>query len=421
MSVAMVSTGWLWAGTAAAQAAKATPDTPVIYGVAGNGMPGFSGDGASAKQAKLDRPTGVAVGGAGDLYISDTSNNRVRKVTVTNVITTVAGNGTPGFGGDGGPAANAQLKAPSGVVVDRSGNVFIADTLNGRIREVNSGGTISTIAGTGPCAGDDDGNGQGHTDTKAAAKRSSLGDGGAATAASLCRPTGLAADNNGNLYVTDSGNNRVRKIDRSGVISTIAGTGARGSSGDSGPGTAAKLAEPTGIALDALNDIFIADTGNNKVRVINVGGTVTTFAGTGAAAFGGDRGPATAAKLAGPSGLGIDQGGNVYISDTVNNRIRIVNQPGTISTYAGTGQDGYSGDGGPATDARLDKPTGAVVADSTHLYFSDTSNNRVRGITSGPPPVIPESNSILLLPISAVFVAGAGFLLLRRRRRISAL
>jgi hypothetical protein len=278
---------------------------------------------------------------------------------------------------------------------------------------VTSSGTISTYAGNGNCDNSDDGP-AGQDDNN---RSGNVGDGGQATNARLCSPTGLAVDRSGNLYVADTGHNRVRKVTTSGMISTIAGTGTAGSGGDGGPATGAALAGPTGLAVDAVTDVFVADTANNKVRVVNGAGLITTFAGTGSSGFAGDGGPATQAQLAGPTGLGIDPGGSVYVSDTRNNRIRIIKAAGTIATYAGTGVKGYLGDGGPAIDARMDAPTGAVIADSTHLYFSDTGNQRIRAVTSGPPPVIPETNYVMLLPISAVVVGGAGYLTLRRRRK----
>jgi sugar lactone lactonase YvrE len=415
-SAVMLSAGWVLAGTATAQTMDPTA-TPIIYRAAGNGMTGFGGDGQAAGKATLNRPTGVTADLSGNIYFADSLNNRVRKVTSSSsgIISTVAGNGSSGFGGDGGPASAAQLNQPSGVAVDSMGNLFIADTLNDRIRQVSASGRISTYAGDGNCdKGDDDP--PGHDDNRGSG---TIGDGGKATNALLCAPTGLAVDRSGNLYVADTGHNRIRKVTTAGTISTLAGTGSFGSSGDSGPATSAQLAGPTGLAVDAVMDVFVADTGNNKVRVVNTGGMISTFAGTGSSGFEGDGGPATRAKLASPTGLGVDPGGNVYVSDTRNNRIRVVKMAGTIATYAGTGVQGYFGDGGPATVAQMNAPTGTVIADGAHLYFSDTGNQRVRVITSGPPPMIPETNHILLLPASVVLVAvaGVGCLTLRRRRK----
>jgi sugar lactone lactonase YvrE len=416
-STVILSTSWAFTGTATAQTADPTGGTPIIYRAAGNGMTGFGGDGQAAGRATLNRPTGVTADISGNMFFADSLNNRVRKVTSSSsgIINTVAGNGSSGFGGDGGPANAAQLSRPSGVAIDSMGNLFIADTLNNRIRLVSTSGQISTYAGNGNCdKGDDDPPGQDDNSRSA-----NIGDGGKATNALLCAPTGLTVDRIGNLYIADTGHNRIRKVSPSGIISTIAGTGSSGSNGDGGPATSAALAGPTGLALDVAADLFVADTGNNKVRVVNTGGMISTFAGTGSSGFAGDGGPATSAKLAGPTGLGIDPGGNVYVSDTKNNRIRVIKMAGAIATYAGTGVKGYFGDGGPATSAQMNDPTGTVIADGTHLYFSDTGNQRVRAITSGPPPMIPETNYILMLPISAVLLGGAGvgYLTLRRRRK----
>jgi hypothetical protein len=244
-----------------------------------------------------------------------------------------------------------------------------------------------------------------------------VGDGGPATKAELCAPTGVAVDNSLNLYIADTADNRIRKVTAAGIISTVAGNGQYGSSGDGSAATGAKLFFPTGVALDAVNDIFIADTVNSKVRVVNTAGIINTFAGTGSFGYGGDGGPAKMAKLSGPTGLGIDGSGNVFISDTFNNRLRKVNTASVISTYAGTGAAGNTGDGGAATAATLNTPTGAVASDNVHVYFADTSNNRGRAITEGPPPVIAEVNYALLLPLSALLLGGAAYIILMRRRR----
>ena len=380
---------------------------PSITTVAGNGTAGFSGDGGPAVKAQLNFPTGVAEDPTGALYIGDTINNRVRKVvspTANNsdIITTLAGNGTAGFSGDGGPAIAAKLSSPTGVAVDGSGNVYIADTGNNRVREVSAAGIIKTIAGTGTCS-------------------AKTGDGGVATSASLCGPTGIAVDGAGNVFVSDTGHNEVRIIQvHDGMkIQPIAGTGKAGSSGDGGPALRAQLHSPTGIAMSANEVLYIADTGNTYVRMVNQGGVITAFAGkAGNAGFGGDGGPATAAKLNSPTGVGLDPLGDVFISDTNNNRIRKVATSLTITTYAGTGAAGYSGDGSDATAAELNHPTGQVASDGNALYFSDTLNQRVRGVFTGPAPVLPDSTLAIALPLTAVAVIGGagGIFWLRRRR-----
>ena len=368
---------------------------PVISTYAGNGSIGFSGDGGPATSAKLFLPTGVAEDLVGNVYIGDSANNRVRKITTAGIISTVAGNGDPGFSGDGGLAKNAKIFGPTGVAIDASGNLYIADTLNNRIRKVNAGGIISTIAGTGPCA--------------------LSGNGGPATSAKLCLPSGVAVDGS-NVYVADSGNNQVRKITAAGVITAFAGTGSAGSTGDGGPATSAKLILPTGVGLDAAHNAYIADTGNNKVRKVNTAGVISTFAGTGIPGYAGDGNLATLARLNHPTGVGIDPLGNVYISDTFNNRIRVVIPKGDIQTYAGTGVAGFSGDGGPATAAKLNAPTGAVAADAHNVFFADTGNQRVRRIVGGPPPNIPETPfTVALLPLSALAMIGGIYLFMRRR------
>jgi sugar lactone lactonase YvrE len=366
----------------------------------GSGQCGFAGDGGPAGDAKLCAPTGVSEDLAGNTYWGDTGNNRVRKATssTTGIITTVAGNGHNGYSGDGGPATKAQLSLPSGTAVDGKGDLFIADTGNDVVREVLPTGIIKTYAGNGNCT------------------QNVTGDGQLATHAAICAPTGLALDSAGNLYIAQTGNNAIRKVNTAGIISTFAGTGGRGSTGDGGPATMAKLSVPTGVAVDAVNDVFIADTGNNKVRAVNTGGIIHTFAGTGTSGYNGDNKLATSAMLSGPSGLGIDGSGTVYISDTGNNRIRKVDTANIISTYAGTGAAGNAGDGGDATKATLSSPTGAVASDNAHVYFADSGNNRGRAVTSGPPPVISEISYILLLPLSALLIGGAGFIIVKRRR-----
>jgi sugar lactone lactonase YvrE len=245
----------------------------------------------------------------------------------TNIITTLAGGGI----GDNGPATNANLSNPTGVVVDTNGNLFIADQENNRVCKVDTNGIITTVAGNG-------------TGTYA-------GDGGAATNASLYYPTGLALDGKGNLFIADYFNNVIRKVDANGIITTVAGTNSAGFSGDGGPATNAMFSDPRAVAVDARGNLFIADLGNERVRKVDTNGIVTTYAGTNAYGFGGDGGPATNAILWGPAGVTVDTNGALFISDSSNNRIRKVDTNGIITTVAGTNTAGYFGDGGPATNA----------------------------------------------------------------------
>src|SRR5437773_2649081 len=256
----------------------------------------FSGDGGPATAARLLAPAGVALDPAGNLYIADTADHRIRKVTPGGTISTYAGSGSCGFSGDGGPATAAQLSVPVGVALDPAGNLYIADHDNGRIRKVTSGGTISTYAGSG--------------------SRGLSGDGGPATAAQLSSPHGVALDTAGNLYIADS--NRIRKVTPGGTISTYAGTGTGPFSGDGGPATAAQLSSPAGVALDLTGNLYIADDGNYRIRKVTPGGTISTYAGGGSSNFSGDGGPATAAQLNVPVGVALDPAGNLYIADKDN-------------------------------------------------------------------------------------------------------
>ncbi|MGH2711770.1 MAG: hypothetical protein ACRDH9_11280 [Actinomycetota bacterium] len=392
---------------------KVTPGGTITT-VAGNGMSGFSGDGGPATSARLRFPEGVWVDTAGNIFIADEGNQRVRKVDTAGNISTIAGTGTAGFAGDGGPATAARLNQPEDITTDPAGNVYIVDNENHRIRRVSTGGTISTFAGNGF---------EGYA-----------GDGGAATSARLNDPSGVAYNNaNDNLYISDTDNNRIRQVSPGGTIttyvgtgspgdvnhpqldkcqinspeaisygsgglfiadtdnrkikfvnssdniSTVAGSGVTGFSGDGGPATGAAMDEPTGVApgVSGAFPFFIADRDNHRVRRV-VGGTITTYAGK--SHFGGDGGPGTDAALNRPFGLDADSAGNLLIADTENHRVRRLSG-GTITTIAGTGAQGFSGDGGSALSANLDSPYDVAADSSGNVYVADTLNQRVRKIT----------------------------------------
>src|ERR1700751_4501787 len=244
-----------------------TPDA-IIQTVAGNGTSGFSGDNGAAATASLSEPFGVAVDAVGNLYIADTSNHRIRKVDASGVITTVAGNGTEGFSGDGGPATSAALNTPIGVAVDVAGNLYIADSFNNRIRKVNATGIITTVAGNGDAR--------------------FSGDHAAATNGSLRAPFGVAVDKVGNVYIADTSNQRIRKVDASGTITTVAGNGTEGFSGDGGPAAQARLNFPTGVTVDRAGNLFITDQSNNRIRKVSTAWVIITVAGNGDTGFSGD-------------------------------------------------------------------------------------------------------------------------------------
>jgi len=328
---------------------KVTVSTQIITRLAGNGTAGFSGDGSAATKAQLNFPGGMALDSSGNIYIADSLNFRVRKVTGSN-ITTIAGNGVLSYSGDGGPASGAQLNTPEAVAVDSSGNVYIADTQNNVVRKVTATGVISTIAGNGTA---------GYS-----------GDGGAPTAAMLNRPQGIAVDSSGNVYVADTQNARVRKIS-GGSISTVAGNGMPGYSGDGGAASAAQLYVPIGVAVDASGNLYIADFTNNRVRKVS-GGTISTVAGNGLSGYSGDGGAATAAQLNGPEDVAVDSNGNLYIADLNNNAIREV-AGGKITTVAGNGLPGVAGDGGPATAAQVGNPTGIALDTAGNMYIASGS------------------------------------------------
>jgi len=332
--------------------------TGTITTFAGTGVGGFSGDGGPAAAAQINSPRGLSID-SGQLYIGEYGNNRIRRVDLaTGTITTVAGTGALGFSGDGGPVAAAQLYQPMFAAVG-SGNLYITDSANHRIRRVNlATGVITTLAGGGILP---------------------IGDGGLATAAQFANPLGLALGS-GNLYAADRGNNRVRRVDlATGTITTFAGNGEAGSAGDGGPATAAQLNNPFGVALDSVS-LYIGEPAGNRVRRVDLAtGIITTFAGTGVAGFSGDGGPATSAQINTPRHIAVDAR-YLYIADNANNRVRRVDlATGIITTLAGTGVQGFSGDGGPATAAQLSGPNGLAL-DSRNLYLVDTGNYRVRRV-----------------------------------------
>ena len=412
-------------------AANPPANSYIIQTVAGSD---FAADGPSALAAIFSQTEGIAIDSSGTIYIADADDNRVRKINPNGSIQAVAGTGVAGFAGDGGSSNTAMLSHPYGVVVDAQGNLYIADLGNGRVRKISSGGTIATVAGGGTIA--PGGN----------------GDGGPATSVQLLEPRNIAVAPDGTLYISDFGAHRVYRISPGGILTTLAGTGSAGFSGDGGASQLAQLNSPAGLASDSSGALYIADSANNRIRRVYQGiittvynvtgptgiaisptgalyiaasgylgtqfkaiggipsardvtldrtgnvyattdqyvykvtssGTVTTVAGSGAEPyFAGDNGPATAARLHGPSGLAVDDAGNWYIADTANNRIRKITPAGIITTIAGTGDAGSKGDNGSATLAQLNGPR-SVACDSQHnIYIADSGNNGIRKITPG--------------------------------------
>ncbi len=410
-------------------ASDSTAKTYTIQTVAGND---FIGDNGPALAAIFSQTEGIALDRAGNIYVADADDNRIRKITPDGLIRTAAGTGVEGFSGDGGPATAALLNHPYGVAVDPSGNLYIADLGNARIRKVAADGTIQTVAGGGSTAPD------------------TIGTGVAALSVKLVQPRNLAIDNDGTVYVSDFGAHRVYRISTAGLLAGLAGTGKAGFSGDGAPALLAQLNSPAGLASDSNGSVYIADSGNNRIRKVNHGiistfysvsaptgvalnpgnvlyvaaagyvgttsralggistardlatdaagnvyattgqvvgkiaasGAVSTVAGSGASRyFAGENSPAVSARFHGPSGVAVDDAGNWYIADTANNRVRRVNASGVITTVAGTGAAGSAGDGGPATLAQLNSPRSVAIDAQHSLYIADTGNNRVRKIT----------------------------------------
>ena len=336
----------------------------IIMTVAGGANQGFAGDGGPATNALLHDAAGVAVDNAGNLYIADEQNSRIRKVDTNGIITTVAGNGANGYGGDGGVATNASLRYPRGVAVDGPGNIYIADNASQRVRKVATNGIITTLAGNGT-------NGY-------------AGDGGAATNAKLQYPYGVAVDTSGNVFIADGLNSRIREVATNGVITTVAGNGTNGFAGDGGAATNAEMYWTYGVTVDAAGNLFIADSQNFRIRKAGTNGIITTVAGDNNYRYGGDGVPATNTSLGMPYGTAVDPEGNLYIADTQDGRVRMVNTSNIITTVAGGNGDGYAGDGGAATNASLLAPAGLALDVAGNLYIAD-QGGAIRKVTpSGP-------------------------------------
>ncbi|GAB3940270.1 hypothetical protein GCM10028805_01770 [Spirosoma harenae] len=388
----------------------------IVTTLAGDGELGFAGDNGSALNARFLDPRGITADAAGNVYIADTQNHRIRKINTAGTITTITGTGTQGYSGDGGVAINAQVNYPKNVTIDKLGNLYIADSQNYRIRKIGVDGMISTVAGNGT---------SGYS-----------GDGGLAINAQLFLPGAIAVDNAGNLYIADSNNNRIRKVDTNGIITTIAGNGTYQTTGDGGPAINAAVYLPVDIAVDDAGIVYVSQQ-DSRIRKISADGTILPVVGNGtdgftgdgelavnaligpavgikidnegnltiadrtnyrirriisdgvintvAGGFTGDGGPATNAHFRRylfntPSNLTVDTKGNVYVVDRFQNRIRKVSPNGVITTIAGTGVNGYSGDGGPATEAQLRHPRGVGLDSTGNLYIVDQYNSRIRRV-----------------------------------------
>ncbi|HEU5341733.1 Ig-like domain repeat protein [Edaphobacter sp.] len=325
-----------------------------------------------ATSVPLVLPSAIAYDAQGNLYIAEAGKHDIRKVDSAGDITTIAGTGTQGFGGDGGSATAAELDSPQGLAVDAAGDLYVADTHNQRIRKIAATtGIITTVAGAGVA---------GYS-----------GDGGPAVSARLDLPTAIALDTAGNLYVADTANHRIRKISvATGIITTAAGNGVEGYSGDGAAATAAALDSPAGLAVDTAGNVYLADTHNDRIRRIDAAtGIITTIAGSGAFGYSGDNAAATGAKLALPHGITLDAAGNVYIVDTRNQRIRRIDAAtGQITAVAGTGRQDFSGDNAPATTASLDSPRAVATSPAGFVTLADTANQRVRQLSSANPAII---------------------------------
>ncbi len=347
-----------------------TSDT--ITTLSGDGMPGYNGDNIPALTTQLSNPTYLVSDDSGNIYVSDNGNNMIREISAsTGNILKIAGTGIGGYSGDGGPAGKAQLSGVSGIAINDSGDIIFADEYNERIRKINhSTNTITTIGGNGNAG--------------------SSGNGGQAIAAELFYPVDVAIDSKGDIYIADMVNDRIREINAFGVMKLIAGNGFNsnhwggGFSGDGGSAIVAELYQPQSVAVDNNNNLYIADTWNYRVRKVNLNtGIISTVAGNGTWGYNGDGRPATAAEISPPTCIRLDEYGNLYIADFYNNVIREVSVwDSTITTIAGTGIQNYSGDGSPAINAELDLAHGICFDNRWNMYIADYGNNRVRKITA---------------------------------------
>jgi len=519
-NVALDAAGNLYVSEFGGQRVRRVGPHGKLTTIAGTGTAGFSGDGSAATNAQLNYPAGLAFDTAGNLYIADSSNNRVREVVAASgIITTVLGTGDPGA------TLPNQLNVPTGVAIDSAGNLDVADSGNQRIQQLTASGSIQTLPGAGrDLAADSQGDlfiaaGSHVLELTASLKLETIagggsyffgGDGGPATSARLYGPVAIALDATGNLYIADQRNSRVREVDETGTISTIAGDGTfasgpgelsapggvavnssgviyiadqnndriqailspgnivtvagteiPGFNGDGLPATSTELFSPgnmafapagalyfadkgnarlrelrtdetivtvsqidaTGIAVDSLGEIFIADADLHQVFRIDRAGHQDVIAGTGTPGFGGDGAPALAAQLNAPSGVAVDGQGSVYIADTGNNRIRVITADGNIHTIAGAGAANFDGDGGPALTALLNAPTALVLDTAGGIWVADTGNNRVRKLSLGTvtaatspeltPPAVVNSASLLAGPVApgeivSIFGLGIG-------------